>query len=129
MTLKELNELDDIIKLISRTKDKLMKVELSLYPGGINYDGMPKSPAYKNKMESLMTEKISLEKRLENLNMERIRREEYIANITDYHIRLIIELHFVDKLTWRQVAQRIGGNNTADSVRMLCKRYVENSEK
>lgn len=129
MTLKELNELDDIIKLIARTKDKLMKVELSLYPGGINYDGMPKSPAYKNKMESLMTEKISLEKRIEKLNIERIRREEYISTITDYHIRLIIELHFIDKLTWRQVAQRIGGNNTADSVRMLCKRYVENSEK
>lgn len=129
MTLKELNELNDIIKLISRTQEKLSDVEHKLYPGGVNYNGMPKSKAYKNKMAYLVAEKISLEKRLEELNLKRIKIEEYISNITDFHIRLIIVLHFIDKLTWRQVAQRIGGNNTADSVRMLCKRYVENSEK
>lgn len=129
MTLKELNELDDIIKLIARTKEKLAKVELALYPGGINYDGMPKSSSGKNKTESLVAEKLYLQERLEKLNMERVQREEYISRIPDFHIRLIVELHFVDKLTWRQVAQRIGGNNTPDSVRMLCKRYMENSEK
>lgn len=49
---------------------------------------------------------------------------ESIENIGDSLIRQIITLRYVNGLTWDQVAAHIGGNNTADSVRMMCNRFL-----
>lgn len=50
---------------------------------------------------------------------------EYIDNIDDSLIRQIITLRYVNGLTWEQVAASIGGNNTADSVRMMHDRFLK----
>lgn len=50
---------------------------------------------------------------------------EYIDNIDDSLIRQIIILRYVNGLTWEQVAASIGGNNTADSVRMMHDRFLK----
>jgi len=50
--------------------------------------------------------------------------EGYIAGIEDSLTRLIFTLKFVEGLGWRQVAQRVGGDNSADSVRMTVIRYL-----
>lgn len=52
---------------------------------------------------------------------------EYIESIEDSLIRQIIALRYINGLTWEQVAASIGGNNTADSVRMLCDRFLKKS--
>lgn len=49
----------------------------------------------------------------------------YIENIDDSLIRQIITLRHLNGLTWEQVAARIGGNNTADSVRMMHDRFLK----
>lgn len=54
--------------------------------------------------------------------------EEFIETIPDSHLRMIIRYRVVDDLTWRQVAQRIGGGNTEDGVRMAFNRYFEEKE-
>lgn len=51
--------------------------------------------------------------------------EEYIESIGDSRMRRIIRMRFLDKLTWSQVADNIGGNNTEDSVRMAFNRFIE----
>lgn len=51
--------------------------------------------------------------------------EEYIESITDSRMRRIIRMRFIDKLTWNQVADNIGGGNTEDSVRMAFNRFIE----
>lgn len=51
--------------------------------------------------------------------------EEYIESITDSRMRRIIRMRFLDKLTWNQVADNIGGGNTEDSVRMAFNRFIE----
>ncbi|MCD8191125.1 MAG: hypothetical protein LUD78_13085 [Clostridiales bacterium] len=56
---------------------------------------------------------------------ERARLERYIADIPDSLARMIFHLRFVDGLPWQQVAASIGGNNTADSVRKICTRFLE----
>ena len=48
----------------------------------------------------------------------------YVENIDDSLIRQIIILRHVNGLTWEQVAASIGGNNTADSVRMMHDRFL-----
>lgn len=49
----------------------------------------------------------------------------YVANIDDSLIRQIIIYRHVDMLKWRDIAQKIGGGNTADSVRKAYSRYLE----
>jgi hypothetical protein len=49
---------------------------------------------------------------------------EYIEGINDSMIRQIIILRYVNGLGWKDVATKLGGNNTADSVRMMLDRYL-----
>ena len=51
--------------------------------------------------------------------------EEYIDTIDDSRMRRIITMRIIDKLTWNQVAIKIGGGNTEDSVRMAFNRFFE----
>ena len=52
---------------------------------------------------------------------------EFIENIEDSLVRQVISLRYINGLTWEEVAANIGGNNTADSMRMLCSRFLEDS--
>ena len=54
--------------------------------------------------------------------------EEYIESIEDSRMRRIIRMRFLDKLTWNQVADNIGGGNTEDSVRMAFNRFIEEKQ-
>ena len=58
---------------------------------------------------------------LETLNQV----EEFIASVKDSHMRRIINLRVVDGLPWNKVADRIGGENTDDSVRKAFDRFME----
>lgn len=50
--------------------------------------------------------------------------EEYIAGIEDSVMRQIIRYRYIDGLSWRQVAVRVGGGNTEDSVRKAQDRFL-----
>lgn len=52
---------------------------------------------------------------------------DYINNIGDSLVRQIFTLRYINGLEWKQVAASIGGNNTADSVRMIHNRFLGNS--
>lgn len=49
----------------------------------------------------------------------------YVAEIDDSLMRQIITYRHVDMMTWRNIAQKIGGGNSEDSLRMAYKRYLE----
>lgn len=51
--------------------------------------------------------------------------EEYIESIEDSRMRRIIRMRFIDKLTWNQVAHRVGGGNTEDSVKKAFYRFID----
>lgn len=52
------------------------------------------------------------------------RLEAYITAVDDSLTRQAFVLRFSEGLSWRAVAYRIGGGNTADGIRMLCVRYL-----
>lgn len=98
---------------------------------GFVIKGMP-TREYKQKKNMLYSKKIKLEQRkndLEELNSDLIEKvgqvEKFIANIGDSHTRRIIRFRFVDGYSWNEVADRIGGGNTEDSVRKICERYIK----
>lgn len=47
----------------------------------------------------------------------------YIEKVNDPIVREAMTLHYVGGLTWNEAAHQIGGN-TADSLRMMVKRYM-----
>ena len=68
-----------------------------------------------------------LNKRVEELLDLVEEMNEYIENIDDSLVRQIITLRYINGLTWNQVALSIGGDNTADSVRMIHDRFLNNN--
>ena len=53
---------------------------------------------------------------------------EYIFSINDSQMRRIMRLRHIELKSWLQVANVIGGNNTADSVRMAHDRYLKDHQ-
>ncbi len=134
MTVRELSRLYYLNKLIDRNTEQLAKLEAQLQPGCQEITGMPRNPVYaKSTVEEIVIQVDDLRKRIQKEQIEYLRErrriEKYISSVEDYQIRLIMLLRFVDLLTWTQVAQRIGGNNTEDSVRKACNRFLKKSAK
>ncbi len=134
MTLKELSQLYYLNREIETDKKRLeaLRAKTSA-PGSPNYDGMPKSPTYENRLERYIAEIIDLEAiisaKITRCIHERNRLERYIADIPDSLTRQIFTLRFINGLSWLQVAYSIGGNNTKQGVKMICYRYIKNSNK
>ena len=94
-------------------------------------EGIP-SKEYNNKKMELHVKKTLLESRKETLKaleLEDLRQitiiEEFINGISDAHARCIVRLRVINKLSWREVAEQIGGGNTEDSVRMIFNRCLQ----
>ena len=47
-----------------------------------------------------------------------------IYAVKDSQVRLILLLRYVDGMSWRNIAARVGGGNTSDSVRMMHNRFL-----
>ena len=132
MTLKELSQLYYLNREIEIDKERLeaLRARVSA-PGSPNYDGMPKSPSYENRLERYIAEIVDLEAiisaKITQCQHERNRLERYIADIPDSNLRMIFTLRFINGLSWVQLAFSIGGDCTADGARMACNRYIKKS--
>ena len=132
MTLKELSQLYYLNREIERDQERLEQLRASVSaPGAPNYDGMPKSPGFKNRLERYIAEIVDLEAiiqaKITQCLHERARLERYIAEIPDSLTRQIFQLRFINGLTWVQIAFSVGGGNTEGSVKMICYRYINKS--
>ena len=134
MTLKELSQLYYLNREIERDQERLEQLRTSVSaPGAPNYDGMPKSPSFKNRLERYIAEIVDLEAiiqaKITQCLHERNRLERYIAEIPDSLTRQIFQLRFINGLTWVQIAFSVGGGNTEEGVRKRVYRYLEQENK
>lgn len=94
--------------------------------GGIQHfkiEGFP-YPEYSKKKTLLLTRKSILEQlRVELLEQENAV-ESFITTVDSSFMRRIIRMRFLENMTWNQIADKMGGNNTEDSVRMAFKRFM-----
>lgn len=132
MTLKELSQLYYLNCEIERDQERLEQLRARVSaPGSPNYDGMPKSPSFENRLERYIAEMVDLEAiiqaKITQCLHERNRLERYIAEIPDSLTRQIFQLRFINGLTWVQIAFSVGGGNTEGSVKMICYRYIKKS--
>ena len=127
-------EVKEVRERINKTEDQIAKIEkdgnvvdsVCGGNGGIQHfkiEGFP-YPEYSRKKTLLYARKATLAS-LEMELMETLNQvEEFIASVEDSRM---ITLRFIDNLSWNKVADRIGGNNTEDSVKKAFYRFMENT--
>ena len=129
MTLKELSQLYYLNREIEMDQRRLRELEARALPGAQVITGMPHGSGVADIVGRYAAEIADLrgiiEAKHQQCLYERSRLERYIADIDDSLLRQIFTYRFVNGLPWLQVAGCIGGNNTADSVRVACNRYIE----
>ena len=130
-------EVKEVRERIDKTEKQIAKIEddgnvidsVCGGNGGIQHfkiEGFP-YPEYSRKKTLLYARKATLAS-LEMELMETLNKvEEFIASVDDSRMRRIITLRFIDNLSWNKVADRIGGNNTEDSVKKVFYRFMENT--
>lgn len=130
-------EVKEVRERINKTEKQIAKIEdegnvidsVSGGYGGIQHfkiEGFP-NMEYSRKKTLLYARKATLAS-LEMELMETLNQvEEFIASVEDSRMRRIITLRFIDNLSWNKVADRIGGNNTEDSVKKAFYRFMENT--
>lgn len=128
MTKKELSQLFYLNREIQRNKDKLARLRGRATSTTSSISGMPHAAGISDK--TALAAEIAyldgiIDAQIQQTFYEYNRLIAYINGITDSATRQVIELRFVNGLTWQQVAYSIGGDNTADSVRKICDRHLK----
>ena len=128
MTLRELSIYYKLHKKLEQNRQMLSSLYATAGLGAQEITGMPHAPGVSDQVSGLVIEIEDLKKRIVGLeeDCEREKRilERYISTIEDDQTRMIFRLRFVHCMTWPQVAKAIGGRNTANSVKLICHRYL-----
>lgn len=127
MTMHELSQLNYLNCEISEYKQKLAQLESMASGNGTHFTGLPHINSISNKTAiacDISDIKATIEEKAKQSIMQYKYINDYISSLDDCLIRQIITLRFVNGLKWRDVAQRIGGNNTESSVQVMLRRYL-----
>lgn len=131
MNLKELSQLYYLDKLIQRDEQRLEDMRNRLTSISPKLSGMPGRPGASDNIGDSVPELVDLMRKIEEdrkaFDAEKAKLEHYLRCIEDTQIRLIFILRFVDLKSWAEVAVAIGGNNTDNSVKKTCYRYLKKS--
>lgn len=129
MTLGELSQLKHLKREIALDRQRLRQLEEAALPGAQVMTGMPHSTGVKDRLgdtaAAIADLRQQLEAKIERCIREQQKLEAYIESIPDSFIRQIFTCRFVQGMSWRQVAFRLGGSNSAGNVRMLCYRFLK----
>ena len=127
MTIRDFSQLLYLRKEISIEQKRLEELEKAIKIQTVSLPDIPNM--YLQTLDKEMLVEMEQCKQLIEVCMKKSIQEYkklivYVFQIDDSMIRQIILLRFIQGLTWIQVAREIGGGNSADSVRMMVKRYL-----
>ena len=129
MTLRELSIYYKLHERLERNRQMLSSLYATAGLGAQEITGMPHAPGVSDQVSSLLIEIEDLKERISHLESECAQEkkilERYIATIEDDQTRIVFRLRFVHCMTWPQVAEAIGGRNTANSVKLICYRHLD----
>ena len=128
MTVKELQQLFYLERIIQHEKDRLdeLRASVDLHSPGLS--DMPKAPGARDKLGEVIPRIVDQEQemlrniRLHTQAKERLMR--YINNVPFARIKMIMILRFIDCKTWQEVAETLGGKETEYSVKKAVYRYL-----
>ena len=119
---------------IRNEEEKIAKIEAKLCASpGFDKNSVPKNPTPRNRVEEtyieLIARKEELQRKVAEYKEMKASIERFIDNIDDLLIRRIAEERFVKDKRFREIADELGGRNTAESVRKMLYRYIHSNEK
>ena len=128
MTVKELQQLFYLERIIQHEKDRLdeLRASVDLHSPGLS--DMPKAPGAKDKLGDTVPKIVDQETeilkniRLYSQTKERLLR--YINGVPFVRIKMIMILRFIEQKSWQEVAEEIGGKETEYSVKKAVYRYL-----
>jgi len=128
VTVKELQQLFYLERIIQHEKDRLdeLRASVDLHSPGLS--DMPKAPGAKDKLGDTVPKIVDQETeilkniRLYSQTKERLLR--YINGVPFVRIKMIMILRFIEQKSWQEVAEEIGGKETEYSVKKAVYRYL-----
>lgn len=134
-------EIRDLKERIERNKKALQRIReegnvkdiVAGGMGGIQHytiEGFP-DPEYARKKSALLSNKLKLEAKVNELQQMKEDVDEFISKIEKSEIRTILRLYYIDELTWQQVANRMNEYHgkrrryTEDTCRMKAQRFLK----
>ena len=129
MTFETLRHHCDLRQQLEKHEDLLCELRHSAQAANHAPDGMPRTTGVSDKVGTLAIAIVDLEERIAYLKKTIAAEEEdisaWIGSIEDPLTRQIFRLRFLCGLQCADVAQTVGGRNTAPSVKMVCSRYLD----
>lgn len=128
MTKKELSQLYWLKREIEQERRRLEELRAAATDTSARISGLPGVGCISDKTAiaaSIADTEAIIRAKTELAVVEYNRLNRYIAQIPDSLVRQAISLRFVDGLSWWDVADKMGGNNTADGVRKMVDRFVK----
>lgn len=130
--LKETDETNRRIQEIQNKIDRMEKEgtvtdSVSGGYGGTQHfkiEGLP-TKEYNRQKSLLLARQLRLEnlkKKLKNM-IEGV--ETYVFNMDDSECRRAATFKYIDKMSWKKVAEQMGKGYTADGCRMMVERYIK----
>lgn len=128
MTLRELSKYYKLHERLERNREMLTSLSAAAGLKAQVITGMPHAPGVSDRVGEMAVEIADLEEKIAVLearcDRERRKLEKYIGTIKDDQTRMIFRLRFIRCMTWPQVAEALGGRNSADGVKHICYRYL-----
>lgn len=130
MTIRELSQVYHLGREIEELSERLYKLKTEAYGASTSsLSGMPTAKSNSSRTERYALEIAELEEMINERRAKCIDElfmlEQWIGKIQDSRTRLIFTYRFMRKMSWQQVAYRIGGHETEDSVKKTCYRYLK----
>lgn len=128
MTKKELKELYYLQREIRSDEQRLMELESMATGTTSPANGMPRGGTLSDKtalaadiadLKVIIQSKHAMCIALYNKIMH------FVACIDDSLMRQIIMHRHLDMMTWCDIAQKVGGGNSADGIRMMYERFID----
>lgn len=128
---KEISDIENRIAILNGQKDTILKDSVKgsskFFPyieTNFKLEGIQINSPRKRKIKKY---KKQLEDKKDELLDVLIQCEKYIEEIPSIRIRNIIRFRIINGMSWVQVAHKMGGNATEESVRKEYKRFFENN--
>ena len=126
MTNKQLSRLRDLKKEIKMYQERLAELQSLSEVKSSVLTGMPASKSVSDKIGYSVIKIINTKNTLTKLCEEIT---EYIENVDDPIIRMILTYRYINNFSWEKTAFKIGGGNRASGLKKRLYRYFRKENK
>ena len=123
MTRKGLNRVRTIDGELRMWRSELDRLENASRVGGVGSGNLPDPTG--NKATRVADVKRIIEGRIAELELARLDAVEFVDSIDDPFLKMVVYYRAVCLMRWNEVANSIGGGNSAESVRQAYSRFVK----